>query len=115
MYPLPLPRQPPSLAPTSPESSRLMPSTTPPSRAAPSPSSRAYNIDGVGKTRKDSLGILNLSGDATEQEVKTNYRKISQIYHLDKHLPASTGMLPNQAEEYLKLVNNMYELLRLNA
>ena len=47
--------------------------------------------------RKYSLGILNINGDATEREVKTNYRKIAQIYHPDKHRPDSTGMSPNQA------------------
>ena len=99
----------------SPARSRAMPSTTPPERAAPSLQRRAYNIDGVGKTRKDSLGIFNLSGDATEQEVRTNYRKIAPIYHQDINCPASTGMSPNQAEEYFKLVNNAYEFLRLNA
>ena len=51
----------------------------------------------------------------TEQEVKTNYRKIALIYHPDKRRPASTGMSPNQAEEYFKLVNNAYKCLRLNA
>ena len=58
------------------------------------------------------MGILNLSGYVTEQEVKTNYREIAQIYHPDKHRPASTGMSPNQAERYFKLVNNSYEFLR---
>ena len=64
--------------------------------------------------RKDSLGILNLSGDATEQEVKTNYRKIARTYHPDKYLPDSTGMSSNQAEEYFKQNNNAYDFLRLN-
>ena len=82
---------------------------------APSPPRRAYNIYVVGKTRKDSLGIFNLSGDVTERELKTNYQKIAQIYHPDKHRPASTCMSPNQAEEYLKLVNNAYECLLSNA
>ena len=70
---------------------------------------RAYNVDEVGKTRKDSLLIINLVGNVTEQEVKKNYRKISRIYHPDKHRPVLTGMSPNQAEEYFKLVNNAYE------
>ena len=91
-----------------------IPSTTPPERAAPIPPRRAYNIDGVGKTRKESQGIPNLSGDATEREVKTNYRKIEQIYEPDKHRPASTGMSPNQPEEYFKMVNNAFEFLRSN-
>ena len=56
---------------------------------------KEYNIDGVGRTRKESLGILNHSGDATEGEVKMNYQKIAQIYHPDKHRQGSTGMSPN--------------------
>ena len=74
-----------------------------------------HNIDGVGKTKKDSLGILDIIGDTTEQEVKTNYRKIARIYHPDKHIPDSTDMTPNQVEEYIKLVNNAYGFLRSNA
>ena len=98
--PLP-PRQPPPSAPTPPESARarVVPSTTPPARAASSPPMRAYNNYGVGKTRKYSMRILNLSGEATEREVKTNYQKIARIYHQDKHRPSSTGMSPNQADE----------------
>ena len=52
----------------------------------------------MGETRKESLGILNLSGDVTEREVKTNYWKIAQIYHPDKHCPDSIGVSPNQGE-----------------
>ena len=37
------------------------------------------------KTRKDYLGILNICVDATEQEVKTNYRKTARIYPPDKN------------------------------
>ena len=58
---------------------------------------------------KDFMGILNLSGDPTEREVKWNYRKIARIYYPDKHCPSSTLMSPNQAEEYFKLVNNVYD------
>ena len=69
--PTPLrPYQPPSFSPTTPARERAPPSVRPPRRA--------YNIDGVGKMRKDSLGILNLNGDVTEREVKTNYWKIAQ-------------------------------------
>ena len=63
----------------------------------------------MGKTRKDSLGIFNLIFNSTEQEVKTSYRKISIIYHPDKHRPDSTGILPNQAEKHFKSVNNAYD------
>ena len=75
---------------------------------------RSYNVDKVGKMRKESLGILNLIGNATEQEVKMNYQKISRIYHPDKHCPALTGMSPHQVEGYFKLVNNAYKFLPLN-
>ena len=75
-----------------------MPSTIPPARAAPIPPRRAYNIDGVGKTWKDSMGILNFSGEATKRGVKMSYQKIAQIFHPDKHRPDSTGMSQNQEE-----------------
>ena len=43
-----------------------------------------------------------------------NYVKIVRIYHPGIHCPASTGMSPNQSEEYYKLFKNAYEVLRLN-
>ena len=73
------------------------------------------NFDNVKKTRKDSLGILNLTGNATERKVKANYRKIAQIHHPDKHCLASTGMSPRKVEEYFKLVNNAHKCLCMNA
>ena len=83
---------------------RVTPSITPPERASPIPPSRAWNVDDAEKTRNDSQGILNLIGNATEREVKTNYRKISQIYHPGKHHLALTSMSPNQVEGYFKMV-----------
>ena len=52
------------------ERTRATPSTNPPPRATPSPPRRTYNVEDVGKNRKDSLGILNLIGNATKLEVK---------------------------------------------
>ena len=92
----------------------MTPSTNPPPRLEPSPPRRSYNIDDVGKTRKESLGILNIIGNASEREVKKNHMKIAKIYHPYKHRPDSIGMSLNQAEEYFKLVNNAYEFLRTN-
>ena len=43
-----------------------------------------------------------------------NYRRIAQIFRPGKHLRVSTGMSPDQAEEYSKLVNNAYVFLRRN-
>ena len=37
----------------------------------------------------------------TEREVRTDYRRITIIYHPDKHRLDPVGMSPNQAEEYL--------------
>ena len=68
----------------------------------------------MGGNKKDPLGILNLSRDVTEREVKTSYQKIARIYHPDKHRPASTGISPNQAGGYFKLVDNAYPFLRSN-
>ena len=68
----------------------------------------------MGRTRNDSLGILNFSGDVTEREVKTNFRKVARKYHSDTHRQALTGMSSNQAEEYFQLVNNAYKFLRSN-
>ena len=40
------------------------------------PPRRGYNVDEVGETRQDSLGILNLIGNTNEREVKINYKKL---------------------------------------
>ena len=61
------------------------------------------------------MGILNLIGNVTEREVKINDWKILQIRHPDKYCPDLTGISPNQAEEYYKLVSivyNFYALMR---
>ena len=86
--------------------SREISSTTPPLWSAPIPPWIVYNVYDAGKTRKDPLGILNLTGNVTEQEVKAQHRIISRILNPYKHRPDSTGMSPTQTEEYFKLVNN---------
>ena len=62
----------------------------------------------MGKTIKDSLGIINLTGNVTDREVKTNYHSLARIYHPDKYCLSSTYMSPNKAEEHFKLVSNTH-------
>ena len=50
---------------------------------------------------KYSLGIIDIIGDATEREVKINYRIIEWMYHPYEHRPASNSMSPNQSGEFL--------------
>ena len=65
-------------------------------------------MEGVGKTRRYSLGILLLTGRPTEREIKTQYRRLEIIYHPDKHDSESTGMTSYQEEEHLNNINNTY-------
>ena len=51
--------------------------------------------------------IPGIPQDSSADPPKTNYRKIAQIYHPDKHRPDLIGVLPNQAEGYFKLVKNV--------
>ena len=44
-----------------------------------------YDMDGVGKIRRYSLGIILLTGRPTEREIKTQYSILEIIYHPDKH------------------------------
>ena len=67
------------------------------------------DTDVVGETRRDSLGILLLTGRPTEREIKTRYRRLARIYRPEKHNPESTGMTSNQAEYHFKNINNAYE------
>ena len=67
---------------------------------------------GVGHTKRDSLGILELPFAATEREIKVQYKKLARIYHPDKFNPATNPMTQYEAQEHFKLVNNAYEFLR---
>jgi DnaJ-class molecular chaperone len=49
---------------------------------------------------------LGLGLGATETEVKVRYCSLLQIYHLNKHNPARTGMTQAAAANYFKLINN---------
>jgi molecular chaperone DnaJ len=55
---------------------------------------------------KDYYTILGVSRDASEEEIKKNYRKIAMQYHPDRN-PGDKG-----AEEKFKLVSEAYEVLR---
>ena len=68
----------------------------------------------MGHTKRDSLGILNLSFAATEREMKVHYRRLERIYHLDKYDPTTNEMSKLEAQEHFKLLNNAYKYLHIN-
>jgi molecular chaperone DnaJ len=55
---------------------------------------------------KDYYRILDLSRDASEEEIKRSYRKIAMLYHPDRN-PGN-----KEAEEKFKLASEAYEVLR---
>ena len=100
-----------------------MPPTPPshPRREAPPPStnpgnsgSRNYDADRVGHTKRDSLGILNLSFDAIEIKMNVHYRRLARIYHPDKYDPTTNEMSRFEAQEQFKPLKNVYKYLRKN-
>jgi len=55
---------------------------------------------------KDYYRMLDLSRDASEEEIKKSYRKIAMLYHPDRN-PGN-----KEAEEKFKLASEAYEVLR---
>ena len=108
---------------TSPTRNRDMPPTPPfhlrreaPPRSTNPGNSDSRNVDvnRVGHTKRDSLGILNLSFAATEREMKVHYRRLARIYHPDKYDPTTNEMSKFEAQEHFKLLINAYEYLHTN-
>ena len=56
----------------------------------------------------DFYQTLNISPDATQQEIQKAYRQMAKKYHPDKH---HDNPLKHLAEEQLKIINNAYETL----
>ena len=71
-----------------------------------------FVVNRVGYTRKDSLGILNLSRTSTEREIKIRYRQLARTYHPDKYNSTTNKISKSEAQEHFKLLNNSYEFLR---
>ena len=75
---------------SSPPRQRTRPSSIPSPRRAPTPppisQTARYDMDGVWKIRRDSLGILLLTGRSTKIKIKTQYRILERIYHPEKWL-----------------------------
>ena len=60
--------------------------------------SRNYDVNRVGHTKRDSLGILNLYFAATERKMKVHYRRLERIYHPDKYDPTTNEMSRFEAQ-----------------
>ena len=59
-----------------------------------------------------SLKILGLGFGATEAELKHSFRRLSRVYHPDKHKPEETGLSLEEATAHFQLLNNAYSYLR---
>ena len=71
-----------------------------------------YDVNKVGYTKKDSLGILELPLAATEREIKVQYKKLARTYHPDKFNPTNKPMTHYESQEHFKLVSIAYQFLR---
>ena len=69
---------------------------------------RVYQLASIelGKMGKDYYKILEVSRDATEDQIKKSYRRLALKWHPDRN-PESK----KQAEEQFKLVSEAYEVL----
>jgi hypothetical protein len=105
-------------------SSAQPPPPTPPRNPPPSPpreprepprsnddQNRGYDPDGVGYNLEDSLGIFNLEQGVNWMEIKAEFKRLSRLYHPDKHNPARTNMTTEQAKAFFQLFNNAKDYL----
>lgn len=60
---------------------------------------------------KDPYEVLNISRNATEEEIKSVYRELSKKYHPDRY---SNNPLRDLAEEKMREINEAYDSLMKN-
>ena len=73
---------------------------------------RNYDPNKAGNTRRDFLGVLDLSNSVTKREVKTQFRRMARIYHPDNYDPMKTSMTKAELEGHFKILNNAYKYLK---
>jgi preprotein translocase subunit Sec63 len=79
--------------------------------AEQSESAQAKKAPPRASSAKDPYAVLNISTNATQDEVTTAYRKMAQMYHPDK----VAGLAPEYreiAEKKMKDINAAYEQLQ---
>ena len=59
---------------------------------------------------KDLYEVLGITKDASEQEIKSAYRKLAMKYHPDRYATASDAE-KKMAEGKFKEINHAYEVL----
>jgi len=100
-----------------PQNNRRRTTAPPPPPPPPNPSHnhtrRDYNINNVGHTKTDSLKALGLKNNATDTEIKHQFRRLSLIYHPDKYSNA-LELTALEATAHFQLLNNAYQFLRQN-
>ena len=60
----------------------------------------------------DLFKVLDLGIGASEMGVKVQLRKLSRLYHPDKHNPVQTGMTNAEVTSFFQFINNAYSYLR---
>lgn len=65
-------------------------------------------ITDLGSTKKDHYGTLGLTTNATEEEIKTAYRRQAKIHHPDKNVPADSE---EPASDMFIAIAEAYEIL----
>ena len=90
------------------ENHQRQPNTNPPNQ---NHFNTDYDRSNVGRTLIDSLRAMSLTLQATGREIRTQFRKLSLVYHPDRHSPA-LGLTLDQTTSHFQLINNAYAYLR---
>jgi len=63
------------------------------------------------RSEDDYYRVLNVKSDATQEEIKSSYRRLCNVYHPDK-FKTQPEWVQKQAEETMKKINEAYNTLK---
>ena len=66
----------------------------------------------VGHSLYDLFKLLDLGIGTSKMEVKVQFRKLSRVYHPDKHDSSQPEMASAEATAFFQLINNVYSYLK---
>jgi hypothetical protein len=87
------------------------PPSLPPQAPEENHNQRNWNPEGVERNMTDSLKILNLPRNASNNTMKKQFRRLPLTYHPDRYSPLF-GLTQEEAIAYFQMLNNANEFLR---